>query len=43
MGMAELINKKTGMVAPEQSEGERSEPSRSGRGWPLLPDWCQQR
>jgi transposase len=30
MRIAELMKKETGMVAPERSEGERSEPSRSG-------------
>jgi transposase len=30
MGIAELMKKETGMVAPERSEGEYSEPSRSG-------------
>jgi transposase len=30
MGIAELLMRKTGMVAPERSEGERSETSRSG-------------
>jgi transposase-like protein len=30
MGIAELIKRETGMDAPERSEGERSEPSRSG-------------
>ena len=47
MGIAEL-KRETGMVAPERSEGERSEPSRSGgatipvatatgRRWPRGP------
>lgn len=30
MGIAELLNRETGMVALERSEGERSETSRSG-------------
>ena len=30
MGIAELMKREPGMVAPERSEGERSEPSRSG-------------
>jgi transposase len=30
MGMAETMKRETGMVAPERSEGERSETSRSG-------------
>jgi transposase len=30
MGMPEIVKSETGKVAPERSEGERSEPSRSG-------------